>query len=156
MNLDESTREKIGKFNIFEDLSAEEIDAIIQCGKLVNFQTGETIIEESDESWDLYVVLSGRISIEMALRSHASSLPRSRQIAQFRAGEVFGDMAFLRGARRSASVTTINDFSALVFDRDKLYDLFDRDNHIGYIMVRNLAKIMSSRVMELNFMLRDS
>ena len=152
----DEVKDQLAACRLFEGLTPAEIDAVIACGRIVHFHSGETIIEESDMSWDLYVVLSGRISIEMAVRSHGSEAERSKQIAMFRKGEVFGDMAFLRGARRSASVTTVDEFTAMVFERDKLYGLFDDNSRIGYIVVRNLARIMSDRVMELNFLLRNS
>ena len=155
MTIDDSLREKLENFAIFDGLSPEELGDVMLCGRQSHFKAGEMIIEESSESWDLYVVLSGRISIEMAVRGNSPQSQRSKQIAMFRKGEVFGDMAFLRGARRSASVTTVDDFSAIVFDRDRLYGLFDENNRIGYIMVRNLARIMSDRLMGLNLMLRD-
>jgi CRP-like cAMP-binding protein len=153
--MDDEARLQLTGFRLFEGLTPIEMEAVMACGRIVNFAAGEKVIEESDESWDLYVVLDGRISIEMAVRHHSAREERRKQLALFRKGEVFGDMAFLRGARRSASVTTVDDFTAMVFDRDLLYRLFEEDNRIGYIMVRNLACIMSERVMELNFLLRN-
>jgi CRP-like cAMP-binding protein len=154
--MDKETRKELAGYRLFEGLTTAEVDAMIGCAKVVHFDAGETVIEESATSWDLYVVLNGRISIEMSVRSHGSELARNKQLALFRKGEVFGDMAFLRGARRSASVTTVDEFTALVFDRDRLYRLFEEDTRIGYIVVRNLARIMSERVMELNFLLRNA
>lgn len=155
MTMDGPTREKLGNSKIFEGLSPQEVDAMIECGEIVHFQSGEKIIEESSESADLYVVLNGRVSIEMMVQNHLGQIKRNKQIAVFRPGDVFGDMAFLSGTRRSASVTTIDNFSALVFDHDKLYELFDKSCHIGYAVLKNLAKTMSNRLMELNFMMRD-
>lgn len=154
--MDDAIRKELSGYRLFEGLTAAEMDAVIACGRVVHFGSGETVIEESSESWDLYVVLSGRISIEMTVRSHGSEAERNKQLALFRKGEVFGDMAFLRGARRSASVTTLDEFTAMVFDRDTLYGLFEHDTRIGYVVVRNLARIMSERVMELNFLLRNA
>lgn len=153
--MDDEVRSQLAGFRLFDGLTPTEMETVMACGRIVNFAAGEKVIEESDESWDLYVVLDGRISIEMAVRHHSAPEERRKQLALFRKGEVFGDMAFLRGARRSASVTTVDDFTAMVFDRDRLYRLFEADTRIGYLMVRNLARIMSERVMELNFLLRN-
>ena len=155
MAMDGATREKLRNFKIFEGLSSQEVDAMFECGKVVHFQSGEQIIEESSESSDLYVVLNGRVSIEMMVQNHLGQVKRNKQIAVFRPGDVFGDMAFLSGTRRSASVTTIDNFSAVVFDHDKLYELFENNSRIGYVVVKNIAKTMSNRLMELNFMMRD-
>jgi CRP/FNR family cyclic AMP-dependent transcriptional regulator len=149
------TSEKLGKFKIFEGLSSDEIDAIISCGNIAHFKSGAKIIEESSESSDLYVVLSGRASIEMMVQTHLGQVKRTKRIAVFKLGDVFGDMAFLSGTRRSASVATIDDFSAMIFDHDKLYGLFDDNSRIGYIVVKNIAKIMANRLMQLNFQMRD-
>lgn len=154
--MDQETRQDIAGYRLFEGLAPAEVDAVTACGQVVHFHPGQTVIEESAASWDLYVVLEGRISVEMAIHSHGSEVERSQQLALFRKGEVFGDMAFVRGARRSASVTTVDEFTAMVFNRDTLYRLFDDNARIGYIVMRNLARIMSERVMALNFLLRNA
>ena len=155
MILDDKNKEKIKGFKIFEGLSSEEVNAVIACGELAHFHGGAKIIEESAESSDLYVVLSGRASIEIMVHNHMRQVTRAKQIAIFRLGDVFGDMAFLSGTRRSASVSTIDDFTTMVFDHAKLYALFESKPRIGYIVVRNIAKIMANRLMELNFQMRD-
>jgi len=154
--MDEAFTAELAAYRLFENLTPAELDAVTACGRVVHFDAGETVIEESAASWDLYVVLNGRISIEMTVRRYGVQEDRSKQLALFRKGEVFGDMAFLRGARRSATVTTVDEFTAMVFDPDRLYGLFEANTRIGYIVVRNLARIMSERVMELNFLLRNN
>ena len=155
MEIDETTRERLGMFKIFEGLSHQEVDAVIACGKITQFQGGVRIIEESSQSFDLYLVLSGSVSIEMMVQNHLGQVERNMQIAVFRPGDIFGDMAFLSGTRRSASVSALEHFSAVVFDHDKLHELFENNTRIGYVVVKNIAKIMSNRLMELNFMMRD-
>ena len=78
MTMDDTVREKIGTFKVFEGLSSDEIDAVIACGTVVHFKCGEKIIEESAESTDLYVVLNGRVSIEMMVQNHSSPAQRAK------------------------------------------------------------------------------
>jgi len=155
MTIDSLTREKITGFKMFEGLSEQEVDAVIACGRIVHYHGGEQIIEESSQSSDLCLILNGRLSIEMMARDQSGGIKHSKQIAVLRSGDMFGDMAFLSGTRRSASASTIDDFSAVMFDYDMLHNLFDNNTRIGYIVIKNIAKTMSNRLMELNFMLRD-
>jgi CRP/FNR family cyclic AMP-dependent transcriptional regulator len=154
MILDDFTREKLTSLMIFRGLTSSEIDAVAACGEVIHLKSGEKIIEESSASLDLYAVLNGRVSIEITSKKLSSHVERSKRIAIFRSGDVFGDMAFLGSTRRCATVSSMDDFSAAVFNHDKLYGLFEENNRIGYIVVKNLAKVISDRLMELNFIVR--
>ena len=154
MQFDNLIMEKLSALAIFQGLEPAQIDLIAGCGEIVNFQNGEKIIEETSVGKDLYAILDGRVSVEIMTTTQSSLKERNIRITILRPGDVFGDMAFLGSTRRCATVTAIDNFSAVIFDHDRLYDLFETNNLIGYIVVKNLAMIMSDRLMELNFIVR--
>lgn len=72
-----------------------------------------------------------------------------------RAGDVFGEIGFLGGKRRSASVKAIENVSVLKINGKKLAEYFAGNTHTGYRMMRNLALILAQRITDVIFMLRD-
>ena len=88
MKLDNSTREQLAALPIFRELTSAEIDLVADCGEIVHFKSGEKIIEESSAGLDLYVVLDGRVSVEIATTKLSGRMERSKRIAIFRSGDV--------------------------------------------------------------------
>jgi CRP-like cAMP-binding protein len=64
-------------------------------------------------------------------------------------------MGLLRSRRRSAQVSAYIDLTARKVDQKKLFQLFVYNPRLGYLIMRNLAAILSDRIMEMNFMWRD-
>ena len=57
--------------------------------------------------------------------------------------------------RRSARVKAYTQLDVLKVNREMLFDHLDRNPQLGYRVLRNLASILSDRLIDLNFMLRN-
>jgi CRP-like cAMP-binding protein len=148
-------REKFAKFEIVEGLIADEIDNILSLGQEVAFQDAEIIFEDSIPSSDFFILVEGRVSVEIDV-SHMDKNGRKKvQLAILRAGDVFGEIGFLGGKRRSASVKAIEKVLVLKINGRKLEEYFAGNKHTGYRMMRNLALILAQRITDVIFMLRD-
>ena len=79
----------------------------------------------------------------------------SKRLAVLKDGEVFGEMGLLESKRRSARVTAYSDLTALKVNQQKLFEVFTATPNIGYRFMRNLAAILSDRIMDMNFMWRN-
>jgi CRP-like cAMP-binding protein len=64
-------------------------------------------------------------------------------------------MGLLRKRRRSAQVSAYSDLTVLKVNQKKLFQLFVYNPRLGYMIMKNLAAILSDRIMEMNFMWRD-
>ena len=71
------------------------------------------------------------------------------------AGEVFGEMGLLGSKRRSARVSAYSDLVVLKVNQQKLFEILTDTPNIGYLFMRNLAAILSDRIMDMNFMWRN-
>ena len=148
-------REIIAKFDLFEGLSADEIDNILSMGHEVACHDTELIFEDSSLSSDFFILLEGRVSVEIDV-SHMDKNGRNKvQLAILRTGDVFGEIGFLGGKRRSASVKSIENASVLKINGKKLEEYFSKNKHTGYRMMRNLSLILAQRITDVIFMLRD-
>jgi len=61
----------------------------------------------------------------------------------------------LRSKRRSAQVSAYSDLIVRKISQKKLFQLFVYNPRLGFLIMRNLAAIMSDRIMDMNFMWRD-
>jgi len=150
-------KEELLKFKIFEDLSLEELDAVLEISDEVSFEPGEVILEESSfgADSDFYIILQGNVKVELQASQVNSDDKLNKRLTVLKSSDVFGEMGLLRKRRRSAQVTAYSDLKALKVNQKQLFRLFVYNPRLGYIMMKNLAAILSDRIMEMNFMWRD-
>jgi len=151
-------KEDILKFKIFEGITHEELDAIFEISEEVNYNAGEIILEESSfgADSDFYIILQGNVKVELQASQIQSDDKVSKRLAVLKCSDVFGEMSLLGCRRRSAQVSAYSDLTARQVDQKKLFQLFVYNPRLGYLIMRNLAAILSDRIMEMNFMWRDN
>ena len=147
--------EEITKLEIFNGLSPEAIEAIISFSQEVFYNNKEIIIEESSSNVGIFVLLEGRVRIEIEKPHYNNAQKEKVELVVLRSGDIFGEIAFLEDTRSSAHVTAIDKIRVMQIDRKKLYELIDKDNHSGYVLMRNMAIILSNRLVNLNFKWRN-
>ena len=151
------SREKILEFKIFEGVSLEELDAILDISEEKLYQAGEVILEESSfgTDSDFYVILQGNVKVELQASRMNSDDKLSKRLAVLKSSEVFGEIGLLKNRRRTAKVSAYSDLNVLKINQKKLFQLFIYNPRLGYIIMKNLAGILSDRIMDMNFMWRD-
>lgn len=92
-------RRALASVPIFATLLPEDLDALAEGVRLLEFTAGEPVIRQGDAGASLYVVLSGRVWVRV--RTEAGT---EETVAELGAGEVLGEMALLTGEPRTASV----------------------------------------------------
>lgn len=146
----------IGKSSLFDGLCPNEIDQIISLCQEEAFEKDKIIIEEDDTCTNIYIILEGRLRVELKTYSVGVNREDYRYIATLRKGEVFGEITFLGGGRRSARVSAVEDIRLVKIGGPELHNLFEKDYHLGYVMMRNIASILARRLSDINFKLRDN
>ena len=150
-------KEELLKFKIFEDITLEELDAFLDISNEVSFKPGDIILEESSfgTDADFYVILKGNVKVELQASQINSGDKLHKRLTVLKSSDIFGEMGLLRKRRRSAQVTAYSDLTVLKVNQKKLFQLFVYNPRLGYIIMKNLAAILSDRIMEMNFMWRD-
>jgi len=103
-----------------KDLSPEEIRDIMTKLKACQFKKGETIIEEGDSGDSVYIIKSGKAIVT----THV--LGKKIDLATLQKGDLFGEVAFLTGRPRTATVTALEDMEVLEFTRPLLEELIEK------------------------------
>ncbi|MFZ9739023.1 MAG: cyclic nucleotide-binding domain-containing protein [Prochlorotrichaceae cyanobacterium] len=159
-----NTLTQYSNLSILQHLLPEDQELLLSMAEEVAFNAEEIIIRDSDLSADFYVLLQGWITIELeiadidvssfdadaAMNLDRSELPHKVEATVLRAGEPFGDMAFLERKRRSADVRALTPVTALKWNADDLNTLFESNYRLGYLFMRNLATLLARRIRDVD------
>jgi len=150
-------KEEILKFKIFEGISLEDLDAILDISEELSYVSGDIILEESSygADSDFFVILQGNVKVELQASQILSDDKLSKRLAVLKSSDIFGEIGLLRKRRRSARVSAYSDLTVLKVNQIKLFQLFVNNPRLGYMVMKNLASILSDRIMEMNFLWRD-
>ncbi len=148
-------KDRIKGFDIFAGLCPDELEEIIPLCQICNFNADEIIVEEDAIGSALYIILEGRLEVKM--RTPQPQMPENadKLIATRKAGDIFGVMSFMKKDRTVARLTAIEKVVVIKIDGDKLNKLFENNNHLGYLIMRNIALILDQRLIDLFFKLRN-
>lgn len=97
------------------------------------FQAGEIIVREGDDSRELYILQSG--SVEVTKKSNGKDV----KLTSLRKGEFFGEMSLLEGELRSATVKALSDTTVLVIKPGGLLLMMRRDPTFAFEMLQQLS-----------------
>ena len=145
--------ESISECALFHGLDADDLQSVTAIMTPITFEANQTILKESTISTDLYLIQSGRVSIELDTSSYNTT--GSEQLVILRSGDIFGEMAFLENKRRSAHAIALDRVDAVTMAGDQLKSLFKKNYRIGYLMMKNIAVILSNRLIDTNFKWRN-
>lgn len=103
------------KSSLFEELNAEERDAVVQEMTLETYNEGDLIISEGETGTSLYIVASGEVNVY-------TQNPKGQNVflAKLGEGDFFGEVSVLTGKPRTATITAVTRTELLRLDKDKL------------------------------------
>jgi CRP/FNR family transcriptional regulator len=93
---------------VFETLAPADLEQVAAATVPRAFSAGEAVFREGDQSDTCYVVRTGHAR---AIRAHADG--RTITLANFGAGDIFGELAMFDDERRSATVEALDDLEAI-------------------------------------------
>jgi CRP-like cAMP-binding protein len=120
-----SDGEALRRLRFFSELTDEDLMRVANIGRRRTFVAGETLVERGADSGGLFVILSGRVSVDTGGATHQlgpgdffgeMALLSGSQRSRGTGADFFGERASLSRARRSATVIAIEPVEALVIE----------------------------------------
>ncbi len=106
--------------DLFADVDARDRDELARKATHRTYKAGELIIHTGGGGHSLFVVISGKVHVTI------EGGPKGQQVVStFGQGEIFGEMALLSHAHRTATVTAVGEVEALEFAADDVRPLLD-------------------------------
>lgn len=103
------------KTPLFEDLTAEERDALASQMVLETYNEGDIVVTEGEKGSSLYVVVSGQVKVYTR-----GTRGENVYLATLSEGDFFGEVSILTGKPRTATVTAAQRTELLRLDKEKL------------------------------------
>jgi CRP-like cAMP-binding protein len=151
MSLQDDLITELNKVPWFRDLQPKHLNQMADIAQLRRAKAGETIFREGDKEDFVYVVLEGRIALDMFV-------PHRGKVRFYTAEpwEVFGWSSVTPIVRqRTAGAVAVLDSFIVGFDAGKLRQLCDADHDFGYLVMRRLANIVAGRLQVTRLQLLD-
>ncbi len=130
------------------DLTKEELMMLSGIACEQSFFKNELIFNEKEAVDSIYLLLEGRVQIER--KNNLSNPFYNRQLLVLKAGQVFGEMAFIEKGLRSASARAKSHVRVITFSSLKLEQLMLETPLLGYKIMTNFARILSQRLRRMN------
>jgi CRP-like cAMP-binding protein len=128
-------------FNELSDRQLKTVSGILFDRK---YENDELIFEEGQPGAALFLILDGKVAIEMHRENHTTTL------AILERGAFFGEMALLDEAPRSANARSLEPTYTLALYRNDLSQLIQRDPPTACQIYRALAHMVGDRLRSTN------
>ena len=114
---------------LFQSLSKKALRSLVQAATETEIRSGKTLVREGEFSRHLYVILRGTAEVTR----------KGRKLRELVPGDFFGEMAFLSGAPRSATVTARTDLLVMVLGPRELDVIIDKEPALARRMLAAMA-----------------
>lgn len=129
----------------FHDLTDKEVDTISTIVKKKNFKLGDTVFKESEDGASIYVIKKGEVkACKTAPDGELFTLTIMKD------GEIFGEMSFLDGRPRSATIVAVSDLETYMIEKADFETLVDGNPRIIYKLLKNIVFTIHSIVRGMN------
>jgi small-conductance mechanosensitive channel/CRP-like cAMP-binding protein len=131
---------------LFECLSDEEVESLVQQSQVSNFGRGERVIREGAEGDSMFVLLRGAAEVSISKNGH--SIP----VATLKAPDCFGEMSLLTGERRTATVRAQTDCEVMEIGKPVMAELLRASPDC----LERLSELLAKRKMETEGLLKEA
>jgi hypothetical protein len=136
---------------LFSDLAPEHQESISRVAHVSSHKKAEEIFHEGDVPEFLYVVLEGRVALEM----HIPNRGRLR-ILTVEPFEVLGWSSIVDiNRKRIASATAVTAVKLLAIDAMKLHQACQEDPRLGFVIMHQVANVIAGRLIATRMQLLD-
>lgn len=140
----------IKKANLFKQLNGDDLSYIMWVGKVETFKPGSVLIEENTIGDELYLILEGKVNIYASQSMPNGADTQQNILAEVGPGESVGDMSFIDGSARSATVKAKEPVVALVLHKADFTFSNPLSGECLYKIAANISRINIQRLREQN------
>ena len=140
------------QFNLFVGLEESELAQIARLCARRTYDGGAEVFSPGNPAGDIFMLVGGNdaVQIEIAICEHA---PRT-VVHTLQKGEVFGWAALVPPHQRTATARCVDKASVICLNGKDLMELLEKNDHMGYVVMRNLSGILSTRLTYTTLVLR--
>jgi CRP-like cAMP-binding protein len=132
---------------LFKSFSDDIIDRFLNSAESRAYSAGETIFAELSEGDEIFMIMEGEVTAEVALVNADQNL----EILALSAGEVFGEGCFFKpNAPRYATITSKTASTVLVWKSERWREIAESNFEVGYRLAVAITRIFLERLRNWN------
>lgn len=134
---------------LFKDMTPTELDQLSALAKVENYSPGDEVFSEGDPASSLFIIKYGSVRIRRSGQNDHV------EVAQLGTGAHFGEMSFVDGEPRSATVIALEKSEIVKIDFAALNAYFEKHPGTAVKFYRALSHFLCGRLrvttMDLSF-----
>jgi len=129
-------RDLLGQVPLFRPLTDREMLRVLQVTDVLSFEDGTVIIEEGDKGDELFIVLTGTVSVNKG----------GTEITRLGQGAHFGEMALVRRQPRSATVRSVGRSELVVIRRSDFFEILRKEHELAVKLLWQFIGVLAERL----------
>ena len=126
----------LARSGLSAELTDSEIDRLFAIANVRRFSKGEVVVSEGDDANCLYSIARGEFDV-----TRGASADREVQLIRLGPGTITGELAFLDGLKRTATVRAAADDSCVIaLKRENLESILEADPRLVYKIMRAILR----------------
>ncbi len=124
--------------DFLKPLRPDDLTRVASSLKVLIYEAGRNIVRQGDEGDSFFLISRGRVGVWVRDPQNENG---GQLVATLGRGQCFGEMSLLTGARRSATVTAVEDSELLMLGKEEFRSILLADPKV----VESLSQILSRR-----------
>ncbi len=129
------------KIAVLSGLQEKEYQTVLAMCSSTVAKKGEILFEQGDDGSSMYILLSGEIDI---------NVEGVGTVHVMKAGEILGEIGLVKNISRTAGAVIKEDCVLLELYSEILHQVVKKQPRVGYIIMRNVARILADRLDQSN------
>lgn len=144
--------DQLNESSLFNQLDTSSLVDIAAFCETIELDDGDVLLRENDpENNDIYLLITGSLEI---ISNRDENI--SNEIAiSVHEKDIFGEIAWLTGQKRTASVRSHGPSHVIRIDGPKLHNFIDENPKTGCIILKSVGLILSDRVKASNTLIKQ-
>lgn len=144
---------ELEQVQIFKEVTAQALQEISNFCVKLELEDGETFIAENDpRSRDLFILCRGRVEI---ITNSSSGVTSSEAIISQQDKELFGEISWISGRKRTASVRCIGEVEAIRIDGEKFMAYLQNHPETGFLVMRTITMLVATSLSNTDQLLKQ-
>ncbi|MCP8937746.1 SulP family inorganic anion transporter [Alsobacter sp. SYSU M60028] len=132
----------LGELEVTRGFSAEQNEKFGRRLSALSLAGGDLLCREGDDGDAIWIIVEGSVGIWINVGSQGKAI----RVGSYGAGTAVGEMAFLRGARRTASIVAEGPLSCFALSQADFDALGREDPLLATLFFKNIARILAERL----------
>ena len=139
-------------FSLFGGLGEAELAEIAKLCRERTYEDGSVIFTIGGSATDVYLLRTGKVDIQIEFKIYDYEIMAT--VYTVGKGEIFGWSALVPPHRLTASARCEGKADVIMINGKGLMEFLEKDRRIGYVVMKNLSALISSRLASTTIALR--